>query len=211
MKRIIVTLLISITLATIIYAGPFGLEFGWSMEEMLDAGVEIIYPFPNQLEEFLTDEGYPEWLTFKIIPPSPSDYFKEYSVRFSHEYGLYEITATSGKDFIVNGTGTKALLSEDEASKIFDDVYHAMLLRYGSEGTYRAVGDSREWKLDDAPTLPRIELESSQVPIFNEGEGLSDVINGKARITDFYKGLYNVTLTYDMSEQLRALEDAKIF
>lgn len=45
--------LIFISFAIPLSAGPFGIEFGWSIEDMHEAGVEFIYP---TYEEALAEE-----------------------------------------------------------------------------------------------------------------------------------------------------------
>ena len=46
MKRICVLLLLVMITSSLLFAGPFGLEFGWNKDEMVKSGVKIVFEKP---------------------------------------------------------------------------------------------------------------------------------------------------------------------
>ena len=79
MKRIAVFTLLLLCGITL-FAGPFGLEMGWTRQDLTENNVKI-----------LVDEGN----SLMVEPPSPHSSFDAYLLSIDSEFGLYSIYAFS--------------------------------------------------------------------------------------------------------------------
>ncbi len=84
-KRIIAILIIACLLLSPLFAGPFGLEFGWTKEDMIKSGARIIHEGPIAHNV----------LGYAIIPPKQYSSFENYYVYTNPEVGLFRIVAVS--------------------------------------------------------------------------------------------------------------------
>ena len=66
-----------------IFAGPFGLEFGWTVEEMIASGVTVQYKEPAGNDSTI----------YLITPTKTHRTFYTYGVFIDSDYGIYEIVA----------------------------------------------------------------------------------------------------------------------
>ena len=80
--------------ASALFAGPFGLEAGWTEDEMVNGGAVI--------EERMSYDPYR--LGMEIMPPTLHRSFDDYYAIVDSDYGLYEIAAVKTEE---------ALLAED--------------------------------------------------------------------------------------------------
>ena len=92
-----------------IFAGPFGIEMGWSYDEAIANGVIII----NNLGDGL----------YLIEPPSKHSSFQSYSIWIDPVYGIYNIMAIS--DSIESSSNGYQLKSE------YNKVKNQLILSYG--------------------------------------------------------------------------------
>lgn len=81
-KSLLIALLMMIPM--MLFAGPFGMEFGWTVEELENSGAEVAV---------FDDEG--GIASCDVVPTKPHPDFDLYSVYIDSEYGLYLIRATS--------------------------------------------------------------------------------------------------------------------
>ena len=100
MKKKLCLLIFVLFVSLGVYAGPFGLKMGQSIEDLQTEGIDII-----KLEE-----GIDHYI---VIPPTPHREFKTYIVRIDPDEGIYFIKAI-GSDIEDKGYGfnTRAKLSE---------------------------------------------------------------------------------------------------
>lgn len=83
MKKII-SLVVLVSLCGFIYAGPFGVEMGWSVEDFERLGIP--------LEQASTNNNI---TTYYFTPNNPHPIFTTYLVRIDNQKGVYDITAVS--------------------------------------------------------------------------------------------------------------------
>ncbi len=93
-----------------ILAGPFGLEFGWTEEEMVASGVTIEYEEPAGNDTTI----------YLITPPKTHRTFLTYGVFIDSDYGIYEIVALG--DY----THSSLTLKRD-----YDNILNQLTLSYG--------------------------------------------------------------------------------
>ena len=215
MKRFITSILFVGLLISSLYAGPFGLEFGWTIDEMIAAGTTIIMPYPQELDELKIDGSWDEscyQIIFEIVPPSPSDLFQCYEVQFDSKFGLYKIEATKGESLLYSNSSNikNPPITKNEAKHIFNQAYSALVIRYGLESSYLS-DNSKYWWADENHDHLDISLKYAESSTHNSGSDIINIINGTANVSDFYNGLYYVSLTYDKKDYLKALKDSEIF
>lgn len=81
-KTLLIALLMMISV--MLFAGPFGMEFGWSLEELEESGAYVEYMNTQQ-----NVKGY------LVVPPQPHSELPFYAVFIDDEYGIYLIRAIS--------------------------------------------------------------------------------------------------------------------
>ena len=81
-KTLLIALLMMIS--TMLFAGPFGMEFGWTLEELENSGAYVEYMNTQQ-----NIKGY------LVEPPQPHSELPFYAVFIDDEYGIYLIRAIS--------------------------------------------------------------------------------------------------------------------
>ena len=81
--------------SVVLFAGPFGLEMGWTKQDLIENDVEI-----------LLEEGN----AFLVAPPAPHSSFDTYLVDIDLDFGLYTIIAIS--DSISTSENGQQFLSE---------------------------------------------------------------------------------------------------
>ena len=133
MKQIL-TFIFLILCSFALYADPFGLEFGMSLEDLL-ASEDIVVIDPP-LDEISTD-----LITMlDIIPPEISPLFDAYLVSLLDNIGLYEIRA-----------------SKKGGRSHFDRVYNALRIKYGeTDPSYD--DDEKRWEASDRTDYTDITL-----------------------------------------------------
>lgn len=94
MKKVVM-FSISLLCSVVLFAGPFGLEMGWTKQDLIENNVEI-----------LVDDGN----SLMVEPPSPHSSFDAYLLSINSEYGLYSIFAIS--DSISTSENGRQFLSE---------------------------------------------------------------------------------------------------
>ena len=208
MKRFIATILFAGLLISTLYAGPFGLEFGWTIDEMIAGGVQFIYPTAEELKESEKDPF--DYYSYDIIPPIPSELFPFYSVQIDNDLGLFSIEAYNGRPIVyekdpnLRGHADNYAISEYDAENIFDRTYNALLLKYGEDSLYGnpfASDNAKDWWEEDNPEHLDIRLRAYE----SETRTSLGSNDGKDN------GLYYVSLTYDKEDYLQALKDSEIF
>ena len=81
-KTLLIALLMMIS--AMLFAGPFGMEFGWSLEELENSGAYVEYMNTQQnIKAYLVE------------PPKPHSELPLYLVFIDDEYGIYMIRAIS--------------------------------------------------------------------------------------------------------------------
>lgn len=213
MKRATIVILL-LFFASSLFAGPFGLEFGWTIEDMVKNGVVLVSP---TLEEFQQDgfDGYYAWSEedddvvahIEIIPPH-TNIFSSYEVRVSSKLGLVGIKAAHGETIEPN----EEIFSVDDflgftvsgsnASNLFDRVKQALVLKYGEENRYLSDGKMARWDAKANTEHVRIELRKSHDFSLMPIEQIKE---------PEYPVTWHVTLEYDKSDRLQAEKDEKYF
>ena len=103
MKRIVMLTLLLLCGMTV-FASPFGLEMGWTYDEIIDSGVKVIF-------------GDTNFLCIEPINPHPT--FDTYFLSIDDKYGLYSIHALGSLLFCTSGMVISAtLLSAKRAGGI---------------------------------------------------------------------------------------------
>ena len=87
MKRIVMLTLLLLCGMTV-FASPFGLEMGWTYDEIIDSGVKVIF-------------GDTNFLCIEPINPHPT--FDTYFLSIDDKYGLYSIHALGSLLFCTSG------------------------------------------------------------------------------------------------------------
>ena len=81
-KTLLITLLMMIS--AMLFAGPFGMEFGWSLEELEASGADV---------EVFREEG--RMTGCFVSPTKPHPDFDLYAAYIDDEYGIYMIRTIS--------------------------------------------------------------------------------------------------------------------
>ena len=105
MKRV-VTSLILLLCSMILFAGPFGLEMGWTYDEIISSGAKKLFGDETLLS---------------VIPVKPHSDFDSYLLLLDEEYGLYSIMALGEKPF-----GLSGMLVSD-----YNDIKSQLIQSYG--------------------------------------------------------------------------------
>lgn len=108
MKRV-ATLTLLLLCGMTLFAGPFGLEMGWSYDEVINNGVKILEDWGNG--------------SYLIKPISSHSSFVAYSIAIDEEYGIYQIVGMND-DIETSSSGTQ-LKSE------FNKVKNQLISAYG--------------------------------------------------------------------------------
>ena len=148
MKNIAVISLLMLVSATALFAGPFGLEFGWTVDDMVKNGVILVNPTS---EEFEQDgfEGYYAWYEgddgviahIEIIPPH-ANVFSSYEVYISAKLGLIGVKASHNEtvepdeEILSVNDVLGFTVSGSNASSLFNRVKQALVQKYGKENRY---------------------------------------------------------------------------
>ena len=125
-KTLLITLIMMIS-ATL-FAGPFGMEFGWSLEELENSGVYV--------EEFLPQGTTTSYL---VIPENSHPLLMLYTAFIDDEYGLFQIRAIS-----------QPYYEEYQIRLVYDDLKAQLTTAYGEPDTeYDEILDDSEWQGSD--------------------------------------------------------------
>lgn len=82
MKKTLSFLLLA-TLALSLYAGPFGLDMDWSLEELASSAEVVAASMKDSTGSVL----------YQVLPPSPEDPYTIYFAEVNDTFGLWRITA----------------------------------------------------------------------------------------------------------------------
>ena len=124
MKR---TLLIALLMmiSAMLFAGPFGMEFGWSLEELEASGIYA--------EEFMPQGTTTSYL---VMPENSHPLLMLYTVFIDDEYGLFQIRAIS-----------QPLYEEYQIRIFYDDLKAQLTTAYGEPDTeYDEIANDSEWQ-----------------------------------------------------------------
>jgi hypothetical protein len=91
-KLLVIVLILGVSIS--LFAGPFGIEMGWTLEDLDKNGIKYE----------LYKENY-NVSTYDVFPKTPHADFPEYIVRIDTQKGIYEIIAF-GKDISAPSYGT---------------------------------------------------------------------------------------------------------
>ena len=224
MKRLLSFVCLSFLFLACGYAGPFGLNFGWSIEDMIEAGVKFISPSSEDaLEEdrWQKENGSNGFIysSMDILPPEPSDLFPFYKIKYSPELGLYQIIAYDGSMTIFEesprslGNDDNYGVSEDYAMHIFDRAYNSLLLKYGKNANYAgffADNDWKYWQPDHTPDHLHITLIYGESTIYKDFQSMVKSLANKEADSGRPSGKYYIYLEYDQEEYLQAIRDSEV-
>ena len=224
MKRILIVLLIFISFAIPLSAGPFGIEFGWSIEDMHEAGVEFIYPTYEEAlaeEQWQKENGHDGFMfsSMDILPPKPSEIFPFYSVKYSPELGLYEIEAYEGSFVVYTeftstvGNNDNYAISKLAAIEKFNRAYNALLLKYGRDSGYgnRFSSDThKSWDHKDNEEHMDIDLSYLESYSYKDFDEWFESHTPGELPSNHKTGKFYISLTYSQEEYLQALNDAEV-
>lgn len=121
MKKII-TLIVMMAICLSAFAGPFGLEFGWTLEDLDENG--IFY-----MNQGLVDETDPTTTLYRVNPPDPSVFFDMYNFDYldnssnENEFsGIKQISAIA----VINYS--------DPFAELLPDMYNYMIRNIKNNG-----------------------------------------------------------------------------
>ena len=116
-------------ISAMLFAGPFGMEFGWSLEELEASGIYA--------EELMPQGTTTSYLT---VPENPHPLLILYTVFIDDEYGLFQIRAIS-----------QPLYEEYQIRLLYDDLKAQLTTAYGEPDTeYDEILDDSEWQGSDS-------------------------------------------------------------
>lgn len=218
MKRTIAFILISILLLTSASAGPFGIELGWSIDDLLAAGAQIVYPTEESIRKELqreTETGMRSAILIfpiDIVPPSPSDLFTFYQITLSNDLGIYEIEAYEGSSqvYLDQDDDDNYAIQRWEAQEIFDRTNNSLTIKYGTGRDFFFDEDHKLWDWEDNQEHMDIELILNKSRTFESIYEFDEALDDFATIDQYDNGLYCVSLTYNQEEYLQAVKDAEI-
>lgn len=126
MKKVIVTGVLLTLISFNVFAGPFGIEMGMSLQEV----TKICKSEPKLVENDM----------YLIEPPKTNDLFEMYLVNIDPNYGVYRIGAV-GKDISTTGHGTAV-------KSAFNDLVSSIEAIYGK---YEKIDDLEYGSIWDEP------------------------------------------------------------
>lgn len=219
MKKILTLIFALTTTISFIVAGPFGLEFGWTIDDLRESGLQLIYPE----EERILNEY--EWRTEKkdyarnigpidIIPPEPSDLFQFYSIEISAEFGLCKIEAYTGSSIVYKdhepvGNQDNFAIRISRAREIFDRTNNALFIKYGEGRNFLYNENNKFWDWENNSEHVDIELELGESMTFDSIGDFPATLDYDT-LVQRRNGLYYVRLEYDQSEYLQAVKEAEL-
>ena len=93
-----------------LFAGPFGMEFGWTLEELENSGTYVEYMDAQQnIKVYLVD------------PPQPHSELPFYAVFIDDEYGIYLIRAMSDVCYSEYAIRTLYDMLKNQLSSVYGD------------------------------------------------------------------------------------------
>ena len=107
-KTLLIALLMMIP--TLLFAGPFGMEFGWSLEELENSGAYVEY---NNTQQNI--KGY------RVEPPQPHPNLSFYAVFIDDEYGIYLIRALSDNYYSEYSIRTSYDMLKSQLTSVYGD------------------------------------------------------------------------------------------
>jgi len=146
MKRILITVLLLIGLSINIFAGPFGIDMGMSLEEVTK--ISKIEPVS------IGDDAY------LITPPNTNNLFEMYMVKIHHLHGVYLIKAI-GVDISVTGYG-------DELKLEFNKLVQNLEKNYGKYKKIDYLKRGSIWKDADDFMMGLLKGDRSLIVSFDK-------------------------------------------
>ena len=113
MKKLLLIAVFAFLTVTTVFAGPFGLEMGWNIDQVKEAGAII-------LDSSDFNDGTN---AYSINPPKRHSSFSTYIVLISDKYGLYQISAESDSIY-TSGDGY-------QVKSEFYSIYNQLVSSYG--------------------------------------------------------------------------------
>lgn len=183
MKRI-VSLVLLLLCGMALFAGSFGLEMGWTYDEIIDSGVKVIF-------------GDENFLCIEPVTPHPT--FDTYFLSIDDEYGLYSINALGSLPFCTSGM----VISE------YNDLKEQLIKSYGEPRT----GDDIDYESENTiffDYVDKIENEGKSLYAnwYSDEEKMSISLIVHKSMDD---GSLNYSLSYisDNYEAVIALQKAR--
>lgn len=131
MKKFALVMVLAVLACSFGFAGPFGLEFGWTESELVNSGCEVFYS-----EDIVGGKLY------VIEPSKPHSSFSGYGVMIDDVYGLYGISVLSDS-IETSSRGTALTYEFDKIQSQIESVYgEAFLIDYlSSDSIWTEPGD----------------------------------------------------------------------
>lgn len=127
MKKTLLIVLFMI-ISAILIAGPFGMEFGWSLEELKSSGIYT--------EEFIPQGTITSYL---VVPNNSHPLLMLYVVFIDNEYGLFQIRAIS-----------QPYYEEYQIRLVYGNLKTQLSTTYGKPDIeYDEISNDSEWKGSD--------------------------------------------------------------
>ena len=122
-RRIVILVLIGLLLTIPVFAGPFGLEMGMTLDEL----TAVCGTKPERANGNF----------YKVIPPKPHQAFEQYVVEISPKYGVYFIKAI-GKRITTSVYGS-------ELKTAFTEIVTSLEKSYGTAKVYDFLRPDSIW------------------------------------------------------------------
>ncbi|MDY0287354.1 MAG: hypothetical protein RBR15_00855 [Sphaerochaeta sp.] len=113
MKKVIVCIAVLMVIANGLFAGPFGVEMGWTVEDFKKNGIRI--QFTEQSQDITR---------YEVFPKSTHPRFESYHVRIDEVKGVFQISAF-GEDIETSIYGTALKNAYADVKKQIASVYKA--------------------------------------------------------------------------------------
>lgn len=136
-KTLLIALLMMIS--AMLFAGPFGMEFGWTREELDDSGA---YTWMSDPQGSIT--------SYYVNPTKPHSQLSYYIAFIDNGYGLVEVRALSDECY-----------SESQIRNIYDLLKNQLSSVYGEPEEYDEISWNSDW--DDSANFIRSILYGDRV------------------------------------------------
>ena len=187
MKRIVMLTLLLLCGMTL-FAGPFGLEMGWTKQDLTENNVKI-----------LVEEGN----SFMVEPPSPHSSFDAYLLNIDSEFGLYSIFAIS--DSISTSENGQQFLSE------YNHIKEQLISSYGDptkDINYLSYGSIWDEPQDFMMSLIKQDRLLGCIWELDEDNG-NMTVSLIPRVESLSSGFLAIVYHSSNYDEIQAREDAK--
>lgn len=183
-KRIIFVAFAMMLACSCVFAGPFGIEMGWTKDEMVDSGVRIIDSLDTASGVFCLVE-----------PTSKHSSFEKYYVWIDDVYGIYGISAESDS-IRTSSRGT-------ELRSAFFKVNDQVSTAYGEPLLIDNLAEDSIWDQPGDYMYALVDGDRSLMALWGESDDIAMIVLS-AEAESLASG--SISLLYYGSDYIQAME-----